>query len=198
MSDVAVARSRAGSSSFSSDRVAGWSGIGFAILLVIQNALRSAGAPANDAPAGDVLAYLTASQGTLAILLALFVPGLLALFAFISGLLARARRMGIDTPWATFGLTGAILIGALFSASNAIEAALAAMAPQLGSDPTLVSFIWRLHTATFALNFAAIGVALLGLSRNSTGRPPDPRIRGPPGASSARSSCLPAPSRSSP
>lgn len=165
MTNLTATRDRIGSDSLNVDRLAGWSAIGFAVLLVIQNALRSAGAPANDAPAGDVLAYLASAQGTLAILLALFVPGLLALFGFISGLLSRARRMGIETPWSTFGLIGAILIGALFSASNAIEAALVAMAPQLASDPTLVSFAWHLHTAIFALNFAAIGVALLGLSR---------------------------------
>jgi hypothetical protein len=167
MSHIVAGEVRAAQRAVNADHVAGWLGVGFAALLVVQNALRAAGAPANDAPASDVLRYVDSAQGTLSILLALFVPGLLALFGFVSGLLARARRLGYDSAWSTFGLIGVILIGGMFAASNAIEAALVASAPQLAADPSLVSLLWHFHTATFALNFAAIGAALLGLSRVS-------------------------------
>ena len=167
MSNIVAAQSQAVQSTISTDRLAGWLAVGFAALIIAQNALRTAGAPANDAPAADVLRYVSSAHDTLSILLALFVPGLLALLGFVSGLLARARRLGVDGAWSTFGLVGVILIGGLFAASNAIEAALVATAPQLDSDPGLVSLLWHFHTATFALNFAAIGAALLGLSRVS-------------------------------
>ncbi len=61
--------------------------------------LRAAGAPANDAPATDVQRYVNSAHDTLSVLLALFMPGLLALFGFVSGILARARRLGIDSAW---------------------------------------------------------------------------------------------------
>lgn len=167
MSVAVPARSHASQAGMTSERLAGWLAIVFVVVLIIQNVLRSASAPANDASPADILRYVDSSQAMLSVLLALFVPGLLALFGFVSGFLARARRLGIDSPWTTFGLVGVILIGALFSASNAIEAALVATAPQLTADAGLVSLLWRLHTALFALNFAAIGAALLGLSRVS-------------------------------
>jgi hypothetical protein len=149
------------------DRIAGLAGLGFAAIIVVQNVVRSIGAPANDAPAATVIRYISESSVALSIVLGLFVPAIVLLVLFASGLLARAARLGVEGPWNTIGFIGLIMICGLFAASNAVEATLVAMAPNLADTPTTVDLLWRLHTALFVLNLIGIGLALIGLSRVS-------------------------------
>ena len=176
MSIQALATTRVeGRTAVNRSRTAGMAGLTFGLLLILQNVIRSAGAPANDAPAADVLRYVTANHTALEFLLALFVPGFVALFWFVSGLMATVRSAGADGPWATFGFVGVVIIGALFALSNGVEAAIVALAPRLDGQTGVVDALWALHGAFFALNEMAIGAALLGLSRASIGAGVTPR-----------------------
>ena len=145
--------------------ITGWAGLIFFVLIVAQNAVRSSG-PLNGADSASVLAYATNDSAALTVLLGLYPIGLLSLIVFGTGLRRLAQAAGGTPGWlADIGLVGLILIAALFGISNLIEAALVSVAPALAGSPALVSAIWALHGAAFALNLAAIGVTLAGLSQ---------------------------------
>jgi hypothetical protein len=90
------------------------------------------------------------------------------LFSFVAGV----RRAARDEPsrwWADLGTLAVVTIAALFAVVNLVEAAMVAAARTIASSPAVVAALWGLDGAAFGLNLAAIGVALLGLSRAARG-----------------------------
>jgi hypothetical protein len=131
--------------------------------LVVQNALRAA-APGFDAAPRRVTAYFLHHRAAALVPLGMFPIEMLALFAFVAGVWASANRS--DTRWwATLGGLGAASIASLFALLNVIEIVLTAKAGSLASSPGVVEALWAIHAAAFALDMAAIAVALIGLSR---------------------------------
>jgi hypothetical protein len=95
--------------------------------------------------------------------LGLFPAEMLALFAFVAAVWARADRE--ESRWqASMGTLGAATIAALFAVVNITEIVLAAKAGQLAASPAVIQALWAVHAAAFGLDLAAIAVALLGLS----------------------------------
>ena len=86
------------------------------------------------------------------------------LFLFAAGLWARARQEE-SRWWAGVGVLGAATIAALFAIVNITEIVLTAKAARLASSPAVVQALWTLRAAAFGLDLAAVGVALIGLSR---------------------------------
>ena len=144
-------------------RLAGTGGLVFAATLVADNIIR-ASAPGFDAAPAQVSAYFLDHRAAALVPLGLFPAGLLALFPFAAGLWARARREE-SRWWASAGLLGAATIAALFAIVNITEIVLTAKAAQLASSPAVVQALWTLRAAAFGLDLAAVGVALIGLSR---------------------------------
>jgi hypothetical protein len=146
-------------------RITGAAGLLFFVAIVLQNVVRSTG-PLSGADAATILAYVTGQGTTLAILLGVFPPAFVALFVFVTGVRRLVAAADSTTAWwAEIGLVGAIMIGAMFAASNAIEATLVAAGQNLASEPGLLTTLWTLHGALFALNSIGIGLALAGLSQ---------------------------------
>jgi hypothetical protein len=146
-------------------RITGAAGLLFFVAIVLQNVVRSTG-PLNGADATTILAYVTGQGTTLAILLGVFPIAFVALFVFVTGVRRLVRAADSTTAWlAEIGLVGAIMIGAMFAASNAIEATLVAASQNLASEPTLLTTLWAFHGALFTLNSIGIGLALAGLSQ---------------------------------
>lgn len=146
------------------DRIAGLCGVGFASLIVIQNVLRGATAPPNDAPAAAILSHV--SSPTHGVLLSLFPVGGVLLLVFVAGLYRRLREdVQVEGLWAVVGLVGGIFIAAMFAVSNGFLAVLSASADSLAASPVMVETLWQLHTAMFAFNMLGIGLALFGFAR---------------------------------
>jgi len=95
--------------------------------------------------------------------LGLFPVGI-TFFLFAAGMWARARQEQ-SRWWASVGVLGAATIAALFAIVNITEIVLTAKAAQLASSPAVVQALWTLRAAAFGLDMAAVGVALIGLSR---------------------------------
>ena len=95
--------------------------------------------------------------------LGLFPAGI-TLFLFAAGLWARAWQEE-SRWWASVGVLGAATIAALFAIVNITEIVLTAKAAQLASSPAVVQALWTLRAAAFGLDLAAVGIALIGLSR---------------------------------
>ena len=145
------------------DRLAGTGGLVFAAILVADNIIR-ASAPGFDAAPAQVSAYFLDHRAAALVPLGLFPAGLLAFFPFVAGLWARARQED-SRWWASVGVLGAATIAALFAIVNITEIVLTAKAAQLASSPAVVQALSTLRAAAFGLDLAAIGVALIGLSR---------------------------------
>jgi hypothetical protein len=144
------------------DRLAGAGGLVFAAVLVADNIIR-ASAPGFDAAPAQVSAYFLGHRAAAVVPLGLLPAGF-TLFLFAAGLWARARQEK-SRWWAGVGVLGAATIAALFAIVNITEIVLTAKAAQLASSPAVVQALWTLRAAAFGLDLAAVGVALIGLSR---------------------------------
>lgn len=143
-------------------RLAGLGGLVFAATLLAQNIIRASGPSFGAAPA-QVTAYFLHHRAAALVPLGLFPVEMIALFAFVAGVRARADRE--ESRWqASVGTLGAATIAALFAIVNIIEIVLTAKAGRLGGSPAVVQALWALRAAAFGLDLAAIAVALLGLS----------------------------------
>jgi hypothetical protein len=144
------------------ERLAGTGGLVFAATLLAQNIIR-ARAPGFGAGPAQVTAYFLHHRAAVLVPLGLFPVEMIALFAFVAAVWARADRE--EGRWqASMGTLGAATIAALFAVVNITEIVLAAKAGQLAASPAVVQALWAVHAAAFGLDLAAIAVALIGLS----------------------------------
>ncbi|MDX6389895.1 MAG: hypothetical protein QOJ73_958 [Streptosporangiaceae bacterium] len=128
-----------------------------------QNIIR-AGAPGFGAAPAQVTAYFLDHRAAALIPLGLFPVGMIALFAFVAAVWARADREE-SRWWAGLGTLGAATVAALFAVVNITEIVLTAKAGRLAASPDVVQALWALHAAAFGLDMGAIAAALIGLSR---------------------------------
>ena len=146
-------------------RLAGAGAITFAVMVLAQNIIRGASAPANGASTADVLTHYADHRTLTFVLIATYVVSAAGLFVFLGGAMRRlvgsARR-----GWAFTGLFGATTILALFTVVVAAEQALSGVAtrgqPNVGGA---VEALWALHNSVFSVLDLSIAAALLGLSR---------------------------------
>lgn len=143
-------------------RLAGWSGIAFVVLAVVQNVLRTTLLPASDAPASVVAQGFRDHHGALVTLVALFVVAGVALSVFLGGVWTRITSAA--PSWAQTGIVGAIGTFAIFPVLVSCEVALMTVAGRASPDLAAVDVLWTLHNAIFAINSLALAVAVLGLS----------------------------------
>ena len=144
-------------------RLAAAGGILFVVGLIVQNVLRSS-EPAGDAQPAKVAAYFVGHRAETLVPLLLFPVGLVALLMFVAGVTARSAEGGATGRWwGRVGGYGTLAIVSLFALVNVSDIALAARPHQLAGSPVFVEALWKLHSAAFALNFAAIAVTMLGL-----------------------------------
>jgi hypothetical protein len=146
----------------SRNRVAGIGGLVFAATLLAQNIIRASG-PGLAATPAQVTAYFLHHRAAALVPLGLFPAEMIALFAFVAAVWARADQE--ESRWqAAMGALGAAAIAALFAVVNITEIALTAKAGPLAASPAVVQALWAVHAAAFGLDLAAIAVTLLGLS----------------------------------
>jgi hypothetical protein len=137
--------------------------LAFAAIVVVQNAIR-ASAPAFGSSPTAVSDYFADHRAAVLIPLGLFPLGMVAILCFAAGI--RSRVHDPAARWcADVGSLGVVAIAALFALVNLVETTIAADGAYLASAPGVVGALWTLHGAAFALNLAAIAVALVGLAR---------------------------------
>lgn len=140
----------------------GIGGLVFAMLVVIQNAIRS-GFPAADASAPDVATYYATHRGASVVLAALFPLGALGIVLFLAALVTRVAA----GPGRAAGLAGAIGgtgIAAGFTAMTATDVALAEYVHRSRPSATVVDALWVLHNASFATLLIWVGITLAALT----------------------------------
>jgi hypothetical protein len=145
-------------------RAAGVGALAFAAIVVLQNIIRGALAPANDASGREVLAHYADHRAVTVALAVTFVLSGIALAMFLGG--AMRRLLAGDRPaWAYTGAIGAIGIMAVFAVLIGTEEALSVVAT--GHEPNLASIeaLWALHNSVFTVLLLSVAVALLGLGR---------------------------------
>src|SRR2546423_1585212 len=170
------------------DRLAAGAGAFFVISVIVQNVLRSS-EPHGDASPDKVVAYFATHRAAALISLGLFPLGMVALFFFVSGVTSNRDADATAAWWSRVGLLGTVVIAALFALVNTSDIVLAAKSRDLTAAPDVVRAVWAIHGAAFSLNMAAIGAALLGLSRAALAAGVLPRWLDVP--SVVGSACLP-------
>jgi hypothetical protein len=164
----------------SDNLVTGVSGLTFLVLLVVQNVLKAALSPANDAGPADLDRLAHADAWTVHLLAVTYVIGFPALLLFAAGV-ARwcASRDERAELWGRLGQSSAVVVAVLFALVNVAQLTLVADRDQLAADPGLQHLVWTLHNAVFTLNLVAVGGALLGLGRAAHLAGLTPRWMGP-------------------
>ena len=142
--------------------VGGIGGLVFAAGVLVQNTIRS-GFPANDATAEEVMRYYADHRGATTALAVLFPVGLVALITFLGAVMSRVLR-GAGRTAGFVGAFGAAAIIATFTIVTAADVAIAGYVHRGAADPAVVEGLWVLHNAVFGFVFAAVGIALAGLS----------------------------------
>ncbi|MGA7420016.1 MAG: hypothetical protein WB765_00390 [Acidimicrobiales bacterium] len=145
------------------DRLAGVGGLVFAAALISQNLLR-ANAPGFGAAPAKVTEYFLHHRAAALIPLGLYPVEMIALFMFVAAIRTKPEQEE-SRWWATVGVLGSAAIASLFAIVNITEIVLTAKAEQLAPSPSVVQALWGMHAAAFGLDMAAIGAALIGLSR---------------------------------
>lgn len=151
----------------SAARIAGISGLLFVALVIGQNIIRLAIAPANDAPVASIVDHYQNDRGLYAALGTSFAASGLALAMFIAGITSRSASEE-DRAWSTLGLIGGAGVMALFSAMVACEFALLVATDRAEVSSGAVETLWTLHNSLFAVLNTMIAIALLGVGRAAT------------------------------
>jgi len=151
-------------------RWAGVGGIVFATTVIVQNVLKGASAPANDANSASIVAYFVQHAPIESLLVVMFTVGGFGLAVFAGGVWARCTDLNPRTHhWAQTGVLGVAGIVALFSALVACEIVLLTAAARADLGMQIVALAWLLHNAIFGVLTLSIAVALLGLSQAAVG-----------------------------
>jgi hypothetical protein len=139
-------------------------GAGFALLVLVQNLIRGASAPANDATLTAVTTYYRENIELAMFAAASFVVAALILVGFLAEVGRRlvARGAGV---WAYVGMIGATAVISLFSLVIAADAALVGAAGRATPNPATIDALWLMHNGVFAVLGLALATALLGLGR---------------------------------
>ena len=157
------------------ERIAGLSAAVFAISIFSINLVENVGTARPDPAASaedvsqwaqDAGAYLWATT--------ILVPVcwmLLAVFAAFAWNRARTEQIGM--MWPTVGLLGSAMTMGTLSAAIAADAALIASADNLSLD--VVEFLANFSVSLFLFNWAALALALFGLSRTTAALGISPR-----------------------
>ncbi len=139
-------------------RLAGFSGLGFAALIVLANAIMvPTGPPRTGADTAAAIAYFSANQGVIGLTSALTPAAWALSTVFGAGAVAALWRSDRERgeAWSLVGFVGVLLQNGAFAAVVALRLAMA-------EDPT--GALWRLHDALFTLNGVFLALALVGLS----------------------------------
>ena len=147
-----------------SAKLAGFGGLAFAGIVLLQNIIRGGTSPANGASTADVLTHYTDHRAITFVLIATFVVSGAGLAIFLGG--AMRRLMATDRRgWALTGFVGATGIMALFAVVVGAEEALSVVATHAQPNIGAIEALWALHNSVFTVLDLFIAAALLGLSR---------------------------------
>jgi hypothetical protein len=144
-------------------RLAAIGALTFATIVVTTNILQGA-VPAMDADAREVVNYLESHRAQSVFATAAYAIGTPFLLMFASAFYGRLRAVGRreDAVWARFGMIGALLITPMFAAVVLERIVLLVGHGDVIASPELVTLLWRLEMAAFALNGLPIAAAVLG------------------------------------
>jgi hypothetical protein len=146
------------------DRIAGIGAITFAAVATAANLLIPD--PLDfDASGTDVVSWVHEHHAALALTVMPFAIAMVALMLYAAGFWNRARRTGDETTrvFATVGMLGMLMIGALFGVVEVGRLTLLALNGS-GADPSLFQFAWHIETAAFTLNLVGVALALFGVT----------------------------------
>lgn len=148
------------------NRLASAAALTFVILLIIQNLLKAATSPANDADPAHLMQFLDHRAWTVHLLAVTYVLGYPALLLFATGLARQATALAPEGElWARLGQSSVIVIAVLFGILNVLQVTMVATRGVLAHQPDTLLVLWALHNAVFTINLIALAGALLGLSR---------------------------------
>ena len=165
-------------------RVAGLCGLLFVAIVVVQNVLRGAVAPAADAEVSEIIEFATDDRAVIQVLVAMFAVAIVIMTVFVAGLYRHVAD-GLERIAARVGLIGWVGVAAMFSTVVVSEMSLAVAGEHLADSPGLARAFWTLNNTAFALNMAMLATALLGFSLAGAAAGITPRwfrLLGPAGA----------------
>ncbi len=156
-------RTMGGTAPWLTTRVAGLCGLLFVAIVVVQNVLRGAVAPAADAEVSEIIEFATDDRAVIQVLVAMFAVAIVIMTVFVAGLYRHVAD-GLERIAARVGLIGWVGVAAMFGTVVVSEMSLAVAGEHLADSPGLARAFWTLNNTAFALNMAMLATALLGFS----------------------------------
>lgn len=152
---------------WSLERIAGFAGLTFAIVVGLINLFVGAlGLPQANATGEEVTTFIASNTGALTLAIGLVPVGVIALFAFLASVFpVLSRTSGAAAFWTRLGAAGIILVEVMFLVRTLFETALVANVDALSTEPALVQMIWKLQGAGLVFAGLALALTLTGLSR---------------------------------
>jgi hypothetical protein len=154
-------------SAFRLDRIAGFAGLAFALIVGAVNVLVGSMAPPQfDASASEIAAYFTENRTALAAVSAAVPFAVVSLFLFLASSFPRLTTPSAEAAfWTRVGVVGLVLVEVMFLGRFLFELVLIANVESLAGEPALIETLWQLQSAAMTFNGLALAIALLGLSR---------------------------------
>ena len=149
------------------DRIAGFTGLAFALLVGVVNVIVGAmSPPLADASASEISTFVTENKSVLTITLGAIPFAVVSLFLFLASSYPRLSKTSSEAAfWTRVGAVGLVLVEIMFLSRTLFELPLVANMENLAQEPALVETLWQLQNAALTMTGLAIAVALLGLSR---------------------------------
>jgi hypothetical protein len=146
-------------------RLAGAGAILFAVGAATANVL-VLDPPAWDASGAQVGTWVHDHHTALVAAVAVFPLAMIALALFVAGLLRCAHRSPEPdaSTLATVGAFGVVMIGAFFGTVEIARLVLLAFDGSTSAGAGVVELAYHLEAGAFALNLAAVGIALVGVA----------------------------------
>jgi hypothetical protein len=155
------------SSGFRLERIAGFAGLAFVLVVGAVNAIVGAmSPPGSDASANEITRFFTDHRTVLTATVGMVPVGVVALFLFLASSFPRFSTSSSEAAfWARFGAIGLVLVEVMFLGRMLFELILIANAETLADEPRLVETLWQLQNAATIMTGLALAVTLTGLSR---------------------------------
>ncbi|MGE0600760.1 MAG: hypothetical protein AB7J35_04655 [Dehalococcoidia bacterium] len=162
---VFPARARS-ATALSATRLAGLAGLLFVMVVIGQNMIRFAIAPANDASVDTIVNHYQQDRGLFIALGTSFAVGGFALAMFVAGIASRAVSAE-ERIWAGVATVGGAAVMVMFAAMVACEFALLVLTDRPTVSEQAVETVFVLHNAVFSALTCIIGIALVGVARTA-------------------------------
>lgn len=145
-------------------RIGGIAGLGFAAGVILQNAVLLSSSPAPGAGLEEIVRFYTDSSTRVMISNGLVATNAVFFLIFVSVITSRLGEHAESAIWGRIAYAAGIALLPIFATVAFLQVVLVTRIAELQAEPAVLSLLWELHSAAFAMTGIALGALLCSLS----------------------------------